>query len=123
MLATSISGLYHRDILGALLALERGVRVGEVDWVATALGSATSTFSCASKRGRSRRGCPDQADQRRCRDVASGCDRAGVVAAGALGRTRRPTCRLLALAVHLWQIAHPPQRPTDASPSNRRSNR
>jgi hypothetical protein len=50
MLATSISGLYHRDILGALLALERGVRVGEVDWVATALGSATSTFSCASKK-------------------------------------------------------------------------
>lgn len=40
------------------------------------------------------RGCPDQADQRRCGDIACGCDRAGVVAAGALGRTRRPSRRL-----------------------------
>jgi AcrR family transcriptional regulator len=44
------------------------------------------------------KGRRDQAHQRRCREVARGCDRAGVVGAGPLGRTKRPSCRLLMAA-------------------------
>ena len=48
-----------------------------------------------------------------CRNIARGCDRAGVAGAGAFGRTKL-LLTACSLTAYFWQIAHPPQRLIDA---------